>query len=166
MREQPKDRNRLLHIIDAIDTILSRCEGMTREDLTADKVLFGGIVYHTMIIGEAAYHLTRAFCKEHSETPWVQIAKMRHNLVHGYYQVDPDIIWSVIQCDLLPLRDQVRRYLAEVDWDEWEKNAVVIKETIVHKNLVQTASRMKKRGYDVREICKITGLSHDEIEAI
>ena len=165
MREQPKDRNRLLHIIDAIDTILSRCEGMTREDLTADKVLFGGIVYHTMIIGEAAYHLTRAFCKEHNETPWNQIAKMRHNLVHGYYQVDPDIIWSVIQSDLQPLREQVKRYLTEVDWDEWEKNTMVIKETIVHKNLVQTASRMKKRGYDISEICKITGLSYDEIES-
>ena len=54
MREQPKDRERLEHILDAVDTILGRCEGMTREGLTADKVLFGGIVYHTMIIGEAA----------------------------------------------------------------------------------------------------------------
>ena len=54
MREQPKDRNCLQHILEAIDTILGRCGGMTREDLTADKVLFGGIVYHTMIIGEAA----------------------------------------------------------------------------------------------------------------
>ena len=44
MREQPKDRERLEHILDAIDTILDRCEGMTREGLDADKVLFGGIV--------------------------------------------------------------------------------------------------------------------------
>ena len=58
MREQPKDRERLEHILDAVDTILGRCEGMTREGLTADKVLFGGIVYHTMIIGEAAYEAT------------------------------------------------------------------------------------------------------------
>ncbi|MBQ9649936.1 MAG: hypothetical protein IJV25_05890 [Prevotella sp.] len=45
MREQPKDRNRLQHILEAIDVILGRCKGMKREDLTADKVLFGGIVY-------------------------------------------------------------------------------------------------------------------------
>ena len=51
MREQPKDRNRLLHIVDAIDIILERSNGMTRDDLTADKLLFGGIVYYTMIIG-------------------------------------------------------------------------------------------------------------------
>lgn len=166
MREQPKDRTRLLHIIDAIDTIMGRCNGMTREDLTADKVLFGGIVYHTMIIGEAAYNLTRAFCKTHNETPWLLIAKMRHNLAHGYYQVDPDIVWSVIQNDLKPLREQVMRYLEETDWEEWEKNEVVIKETATHKSLVQTAERMKRRGYDITEICKITGLSREEIEML
>ena len=44
MREQPKDRNRLQHILEVIDTIQGRCSGMTHEDLTADKVLFGGIV--------------------------------------------------------------------------------------------------------------------------
>ena len=166
MREQPKDRNRLQHMLDAVDTILARCEGMTRESLTADKVLFGGIVYHTMIIGEAAYNLTRAFCKEHSETPWGQISKMRHNLVHGYYQVDPDIVWSVIKDDLKPLREQVARYLAEVDWEEWEKNEVVIKETTVHKSLVQTATRMKKDGMDTKQISRYTGLTSEEIESL
>ena len=166
MREQPKHRNRLQHIMEAIDTILERCGGMERKDLTADKVLFGGIVYHTMIIGEAAYNLTKAFCKAHPETPWLQIAKMRHNLAHGYYQVDADIVWSVIQHDLQPLREQVVRYLDEVNWDEWEKNEVVIKETAVHKSLMQTASRMKSKGYDVREIMSITGLTAEEIEAL
>ena len=91
---------------------------------------------------------------------------MRHNLVHGYYKVDPYIIWSVISDDLLPLRKQVARYLSEVDWDEWEKNEVVVVESAVHKNLVQTARRMKQRGYDTDEICKITGLSREEIEEL
>ena len=119
-----------------------------------------------MIIGEAAYNLTKAFCKIHPETPWGQIAKMRHNLAHGYYQVDPDIVWSVIQNDLQPLRNQVTTYLADTDWDEWERNEVVIKETATHKSLIQTATRMKQRGYDTDEICKITGLSRDEIKTL
>ena len=166
MREQPKDRNRLLHIVDAIDIILERSNGMARDDLTADKLLFGGIVYYTMIIGEAVYNLTKALCRAHPETPWQMIAKMRHNLAHGYYQVDPDIVWSVIQNDLKPLREQVAGYLANTDWDEWEKNVVVVKETAVHKNIIQTAERMKSRGYDITEISKITGLTRDEIERL
>ena len=89
---------------------------------------------------------------------------MRHVLIHDYYQIDEDAVFYVIEDNLKPLRQQVARYLTETDWDEWEKNAVVIKETAVHKNLIQTAERMKKRGYDTDEICKITGLNRDEIE--
>ena len=166
MREQPKDRNRLQHILEAIDIILGRCENMTLENLTADKVLFGGIVYHTMIIGEAAYNLTKAFRKVHPDTPGDMIAKMRHNLAHGYYQVDPDIVWSVIKEDLKPLREQVTRYLADTDWEEWERNEVVIKETAAHKSLVQTAIRMKKDGMDARQISRYTGLTAEEINSL
>ena len=53
---------------------------------------------------------------------------------------------EVVQHDLPPLRQQVARYLKEVNWEEWEKNEVAIVESAVHKNLVQTAHRMKKHS--------------------
>ena len=124
MREPLKDRNRLEHMLDAIDTIMQRTSGMTHEDLIADKVLFGGIVYYTMIIGEAAYKLSKEFTSTHSDIPWQDIADMRHHLVHGYYQVDSQIVWAVIQSDLIPLREQIQKYLTETDWDEWEKKSI------------------------------------------
>ena len=166
MREPLKDRNRLEHILNAIETILDRAKGLTYEGLTSDKILFGGIVYYTMVIGEAAYHLSKPFKNKYNETNWTQITKMRHNLVHGYYQVDPDVVWSVIQDDLLPLRDQVTRYITETDWEEWEKSYEVVTETAAHKQLVQTASRMKKDGMDTKQISRYTGLTTEEIEEI
>ena len=166
MREPLKDRERLKHIINAIDIILDRSQNLTYESFTADKVLFGGIVYYTLIIGEAAYNLTKVFKQKFPNTNWTDIERMRHNLVHGYYNVDPEIVWSVIKSDLNPLRQQVAHYLDETNWDEWENNTVCIKESAVHKNLIQTAERMKKRGYDTDEICKITGLGRDEIERL
>ena len=89
---------------------------------------------------------------------------MRNVLVHDYYRIDLKEVWKVIHEDIPALREQVERYLAETNWDEWEKNEVVISESATHKALVQTAIRMKSRGYDINEICKITGLSRDEIE--
>ena len=87
MREPLKDRSRLEHIINAIDTILERSKGLTYEDLTTDRILFAGIVYYTMIIGEASYNLSKPFKKRHNETEWSEITKMRHNLVHDFYTV-------------------------------------------------------------------------------
>lgn len=121
MREPLKDKNRLDHIINAIDIILQRIEGLTYDDFTSDKILYGGIVYHTMIIGEAAYKLSESFVSAHQQVPWRDIADMRHHLVHGYYQVDSRIVWTVIQNDLQPLRDQIVSILSNTNWEEWEK---------------------------------------------
>ena len=121
MREPIRDKERLQHIIDAIDTILLRVEGMNLEALTADKIVFGGIVYYTMIIGEATYKLTHAFISRHTEVPWKSITNMRHHIVHGYYQVDAQILWDIIQNNLRPLKAQVEKILSETNWEEWEQ---------------------------------------------
>ena len=55
---------------------------------------------------------------------------------------------------------------ADTDWDEWEKNEVVIVESAVHKNIVQTARRMKKDGMAARQISRYTGLTAEEIEEL
>lgn len=166
MREQIRDRERLEHIVEAIDCILDFTDGRTKEELEADKLKYYGIVKNIEIIGEAAYKLTKAFCRLHSETPWMFISRMRHVLVHDYYQIDSTEIFKVVHEDLHSLREQVARYLIETNWEEWEKNEVALMETVAHKSLVQTANRMKQRGYDINEICKITGLSRDEIETL
>lgn len=164
MREPLKDRIRLEHIQDAINNINKYLDGKTFQQLSDDSMLFYAVVKNIEIIGEAAYHLSKAFCKEHPETPWKDVKLMRNVLVHDYYRIDLKEVWKVIHEDIPALREQVERYLAETNWDEWEKNEVVISESATHKALVQTAIRMKSRGYDINEICKITGLSRDEIE--
>ena len=121
MREPIRDKGRLSHIIDAIDTILERTKEMTYEDLIADKIIFGGIVYYTMIIGEASYKLSRLFKDTFTDTDWDAIANMRHHIVHGYYQVNPTDIWYVIQNDLQPLKERVEKILTDTNWDEWEQ---------------------------------------------
>ena len=164
MREPVRDRERLEHILEAIDRVLDYAEGKTKEELQDDKMRFYGIVKNIEIIGEAAYKLTKAFRKEHAETPWDDIIKMRHILIHDYFQIDEEAVIYVIEDNLRSLREQVARYLEETNWEEWEKNEVVITESATHKTLIQTATRMKSLGYELDEICKITGLSRDEIE--
>lgn len=118
MREPIRDKHRLLHIQDAIDIILEHTEGLTYDDFIADKVQLGGIIYYTMIIGEASYKLSRAFTKAFPQVEWDVIANMRH---HIYYQVNPKDVWTVVQQDLQPLKEQIEQLLSTINWDEWEK---------------------------------------------
>ena len=166
MREQIKDKERLQHIVDAIDNIFALTKDSTSDILRSNKILFYGIVKCIEIIGEAAYHVTHAFRNNHKETPWEQIIRMRHVLVHDYYRIKEEEVRYVVEDNLKPLREQILRYIVETDWDEWDKNEELVTESFVHKALIQNAERMKKRGYDTDEICKITGLSREEIERL
>lgn len=113
MREKPKDRGRLLHIAEAIDNIYTFLHGKTVTDFHNDKLLYFGVIKNLEIIGEASYMLTPEFKEHHPLTAWKDIIRMRHILVHGYYQVDPIIIWNTIESDLPVLKNQISEYLSE-----------------------------------------------------
>ena len=166
MREPLRDRERLAHIIAAADNIARYTEGKSYDDLLANDMMGYAVVYNILAIGEAAYKLTNAFRRTHPETQWNEIMLMRNVLAHDYYKLKLQTVWEVVQHDLKPLREQVARYLAETDWEEWEKNVVVVRETAVHKNMVQTAQRMKNDGLPTKQISRYTGLTAEEIERL
>ena len=121
MREPIRDRSRLEHIQTAINYILSFTKDKTLDELSSDKILFFAVVKNIEIIGEAAYKLSEPYRSMHRETPWAYIIKMRHVLVHDYYQISPREVWKVIFEDLAPLAEQINKYLTETDWDAWER---------------------------------------------
>ncbi|MBD5356344.1 MAG: DUF86 domain-containing protein [Bacteroides sp.] len=115
MREKPKDKGRLLHIKNAIDNIHEFLVGKTAEDFLTDKMLYYAVVKNMEIIGEASYMLTNDFRTAHTSVGWNDIIKMRHILVHGYYQVDPSIVWATIKNDLPNLEMHIKQYLSEFE---------------------------------------------------
>ena len=164
MREVVRDKDRLIHILDSINRILNFAEGKSKEDLEADSLKFFGIVKNIEIIGEASYKLTSAYKTKYQEIPWEVISKMRHVLVHDYYQIDIDQVWNVIHTDLETLRTQIENQIQNTDWEEWNKNEAAVYESAVHKSLIQTACRMKKDGLTNKQISRYTGLREEEIE--
>lgn len=112
MRELVRDKERLEHIDDAIKRILTGTAD-NLEGIREGSLEYFGIVKLIEIIGEAVYKLTPEFRDTHSETPWRQIERMRHVLVHGYYTVGYDFIKEVIESDIPELQKQISRYLRE-----------------------------------------------------
>jgi uncharacterized protein with HEPN domain len=39
---------------------------------------------------------------------------MRHVLVHGYFEIDLEIVWSVIEHDIEPLKEQIQSILQNI----------------------------------------------------
>ncbi|MCH5214251.1 MAG: DUF86 domain-containing protein [Muribaculaceae bacterium] len=100
MRNQLKDPDRLAHILEAIENVFSFMQEKSADDLQNDKLLYYAVVKNVEIVGEAAYKLSKEFKEEHPEIPWRLIEKMRHIMVHGYYNISIPILYNVYTEDL------------------------------------------------------------------
>lgn len=114
MREPKRDRGRLEHVLNAIECVENYTQNVDKEVLQQDKLRLHATIYNVQIVGEAIYKLSNEFKQEHEKTPWRVIEKMRHILVHDYFQINFDILWSVIKDDLPTLKEQVQEYIEEL----------------------------------------------------
>ena len=121
MREPLKDRERLEHMLMAIDPILRYTKGKTFQDLVEDDMMYYAVVKNIEIIGEAANMLTIDFQASHPETPWKMVKGMRNYIVHEYFQIDNLVVWDVVTNELVTLREQISRYITETNWKQWEQ---------------------------------------------
>lgn len=65
------------------------------------------LLRYIQIIGEAAWRLSDTFKIGNSQVPWRRIAAMRHVLVHDYFRVDLDQVWSVVTVHIPALEPQI-----------------------------------------------------------
>jgi uncharacterized protein with HEPN domain len=106
------DRERLLDIDEAIDRI-NRYAGRGREAFAKDELIQNWVVRHLQIIGEAAARISDDFKSKHQLIPWSKMVGMRNIIVHDYFGIDIDVVWSVIETDLPQLEQNIRRLLEE-----------------------------------------------------
>jgi uncharacterized protein with HEPN domain len=97
------DKVRLKHMPDRAQEALLMVKGKQRQDLEQDRMLELALVRLIEIIGEAAVRVSPDGQSKYSSVPWPQIIGMRNRLVHGYDQVDLDVLWNTIEFDLPPL---------------------------------------------------------------
>lgn len=113
MREPRRDKERLLHILDAIDRVLRYTGGKTHDDLVNDDMMYYAVVKNIEIMGEAANMLTSEFTASHPATPWKMVRGMRNYIVHEYFQIDDAVVWDVVKHNLPVLREQMIQYISE-----------------------------------------------------
>ena len=90
-------------------------QGKTREDLDQDRKLNLSLVRLLEIVGEAANRIPKEERSAHPGIPWSEIVGLRNRLIHGYDEVDFDILWQIVTQDLPPLVKTLERILAEIN---------------------------------------------------
>jgi len=107
------DVTRLQHILDAAQRCVRYVKGKKRADLDNDDLLGLALIRLLEIVGEAAWGVSEELRAKHPEIPWRQMSGMRNRLIHGYFDVDHDVVWETANAELPPLIVQIRGVLSK-----------------------------------------------------
>ena len=90
-----EDRIRAEHMLEAARDVVAFARGRRREELETDALLRRAMVNAIQEIGEAANQISPAGRTRLPVVAWAQLVGMRHRLVHGYTEINLDMIWTV-----------------------------------------------------------------------
>ena len=95
--------------VKSVDDYYLSSEGMQK--LAANCMLIEAI-------GEGIYQINRItggnLLSERSEIPWEDVIGIRNHIAHGYFDIDAEIVLSVIKNDLLPLLEAIRYFINDL----------------------------------------------------
>ena len=100
------DTERLRDIQEAIADIQKYAQ-RGREHFEGNELVQTWIIHHLLVMGEAAAALSDGFREQHSDIAWSKIIGMRNILVHHYFGIDLEVVWSVVERDIPDLRRYV-----------------------------------------------------------
>ena len=100
MSENRRLPDYLDHMQQAAADACSCVEGLAKDDFLADKRTRQAVIMSLIIIGEAATKVMDGyaeFIQAHAEVPWRSMRNIRNRMAHGYFDINPDVVWETVQ---------------------------------------------------------------------
>jgi len=116
-RDQRRLGDYLAHILEAIERIGRYTGDMGEGVFLENQLVQDAVIRNFEIIGEASHNIEThypEFAAAHPELPLAVAYQMRNAVAHGYFQVDLEIVWKTIRCDLPGLYRQVQQALEDL----------------------------------------------------
>jgi len=88
---------------------------MNYEEFLQDIKTQDAVVRNLEIIGEAVKNLSSDFKKTHKDIDWKKIAGLRDKIIHYYFGVKWDVVWSIINEKIPDLKDKIETILKEIE---------------------------------------------------
>ena len=101
----------LLDMMEAAVKILKYTQGLTFEDFLAGDKTIDAVVRNFEIIGEASLRIDEDFRLENPQIEWKKLRGFRNRIVHDYFGIDYEIVWSILTQDVEELVFQLDQLL-------------------------------------------------------
>jgi uncharacterized protein with HEPN domain len=87
------------------------------EEFRNSQLLQDAVLRQLLIVGEAVQQLPDDVFQREPGIPWERVVGMRNRIVHGYHNINMDVVWDTVQRDLPTLQAAVERLLQDPDLD-------------------------------------------------
>jgi len=108
-------RVRLRHMLDASREAAALVVGRSRAEYDGDRTLRLALIRLLEVVGEAASRIPMEFRDEHPEIPWFGVVGLRNRLIHGYDDIDYDIVWQILTGDIPSLVAALQETIDDFD---------------------------------------------------
>jgi|SRR3989338_8307942 len=110
-------------IISSMGDIEEFLGDMALEQLKNDNKTSSAIIRKFEIIGEAAKHIPNEIKDKHQDISWKSIAGMRDRLIHAYFGIDYNLVWSAIKTEIPKLKPKMKELLSALEQEERQNKA-------------------------------------------
>jgi len=107
------NKNYLSDIQEAMQRIVEYTTGLTYKQFIQDVKTQDAVVRNLEIIGEATKNLSSSLRKTHAKIPWKEMAGMRDKMIHDYFGVNYEIVWTVATEELTTLLPKIQKLLTK-----------------------------------------------------
>jgi hypothetical protein len=102
-------------ILESIQFIDQYICDLDYSDFINDMKTFDAVLRNLEVIGEAAKNISIQVKISNDNINWKGMAGMRDKLIHGYFGVDPEIVWETIKNRLPEIETQIKDILKEME---------------------------------------------------
>ncbi len=114
MKGNAGDKQRILHIRDAVNEILNYVNSMSDDAFFNNSLVRSATVFQLEIIGEAANKLSGELKEKYNQIAWHEMTGMRNMIAHHYWGIDYMQVWKTVSEDIPPLKIAIADILNEM----------------------------------------------------
>ncbi len=111
MRDSRGDKARILHIMEAVSLIEEYTGNVDFAGFKSNRMMKDAVEKQLAVIGEASDHLSGKLKDKYSSVEWFKIKGLRNRIIHQYFDIDINIVWDIINKDLVELKMLVSEIL-------------------------------------------------------
>ena len=98
-------------MIEAAERASQLVDGVTVDELQADRLRKESLLWNFTVLGEAAAQVSESVKERFPQIPWQQPSRLRNRIVHGYWSIDVEILHTTASDQLPPFAGDLRRVL-------------------------------------------------------